>query len=146
MSLIGLNFWRFSLLVCLKPLPITASSFTLIFCRGSIIVQIKISLPFCHLFSFCKDGYSPSGDLNISRICSLCIKGMINVIIDSHQKIFCRTAVLEISLYENIRSGAFLTNLKIPIEEPHQGCFSQFFQSNFSIGSLSFVYVKDDAP
>ena len=71
---------------------------------------------------------------------------MINVIIDNHQEIFYRTAVLEISLYENIRNGAFLTNLKIPIEEPHQGCFSQFFQSNFSIGRLSFVYVKDDAP
>ena len=36
----------------------------------------------------------------------LCIKYMINVIIDNHQEIFYRTAGPEISSHENISSGA----------------------------------------
>ena len=58
---------------------------------------------------------------------------------------FYRTAVLEIFSHENISSEVFLPNLKIPIKEPHQGCFSRYFQKYFSIGPLSFVYVWDDA-
>ena len=71
---------------------------------------------------------------------ALCIEGMINVIIDSHQEMFYSLAVLEILSHKNIRS-IDLQNLKIPTEEPHQGCFSKFFQNNFSTEPLSFVYV-----
>ena len=52
-----------------------------------------------------------------------------------------RTAGLEISSLENIRSEVFFPYLMIPLEELRQGCFYRFFQNNFSIGPLSFVYV-----
>ena len=72
---------------------------------------------------------------------ALCVKGMINNITDSHQEMIYRTAGLEISSLENIRSEVFFPYLKIPLEELRQGYFYRFFQNNFSIGPLSFVYV-----
>ena len=48
---------------------------------------------------------------------------MMNAIKGSHQRMFYRTADLEISALENTSSGAFLPDLKNPIEESQQGWF-----------------------
>ena len=66
----------------------------------------------------------------LAEYAALCIKGMKNVIIDSHQEMFYGIDEVEISSHESISNGALLRNL----------FFSMFSEQLFS-EPLSFLYV-----
>ena len=67
----------------------------------------------------------------LAEYAALCIKGMKNVIIDSHQEMFYGTAEVEISSHESISNGALLRNL----------FFSMFSEQLFFRASFVFICI-----
>ena len=66
----------------------------------------------------------------LAEYAALCIKGMKNVIIDSQEDMFYRTAEVEISSHENISNETLLPNL-----------FFSMFSEQLFLGLLLFLYV-----